>query len=75
MHGLTVVIRYFPWIALPGMLIVGSVAIHFRRRKKSIQWSFFSLTGILGLLTTLWFVFRGDLNANHWLQTLQGRNL
>ena len=75
MHWFYSAIRYYPWIALPGALILGSVGVHFRRRKKSLQWSFFGLAGMLALLTVRWFVFRGDLYANPWLQTLQGRDL
>ncbi len=72
MHTLSIVLRYYPYWAIPLALIIGELGIHFRRRKKSAQWNFFAVSAALFVGLVLWLVFRGDLNSNSWARTLLG---
>lgn len=70
MHFLFLVIRTFPYWALPLALVLAEMGIFFRRKRHRIQYLFWGAAGIILAGFVYWLVFRGDLNSAEWVRAL-----
>lgn len=70
MHLFYVLLKSFPYYAVPSVVILIELARHFRRRASRAQYLCLAIAGGLVLLVISWFIFRGDLNAEHWAKAL-----
>jgi hypothetical protein len=66
------ILRYFPYWAIPLVLVAGETALFARRKgRRSLMISclLFALFTVVAIFA--WFYFRGDLHSNDWVrQTL-----
>jgi len=69
MHVAFTLARFYPYWALPVILVVIELGIFFRRRASSLQWGVFTLAGILLFMVLLWFGFRGDIHSDAWIKS------
>lgn len=74
MRWIFILFRFFPYWAFPLSIVVFELGRHFHRKRSSHQWAFFSMAGALGLLTLVWFGFRGDLHSDEWVRALMFQN-
>ncbi len=63
-------IRIYPYWALPCIWVTVELAIFYRRRKSKNQFFFLVFSSILALLLVLWIWNRGDLYAERWISYL-----
>lgn len=72
MHFIFLLARVYPYWALALVMILVQLAIFFRRRESSVQWTCLGCAAFLvgGILA--WFIFRGDLHSDDWIRTLTG---
>lgn len=70
MHSLFVLLRFYPYWALPAAFVIVELGMHYRRRKQKTQWVVFGISGVLSLTSLLWIVFRGDLHSDRWVRIL-----
>ena len=68
MHLLFLLLRIYPYWALPCAFVVAEVGVFFRRKKSPVQ--FIAWLAVLTLIVSsvLWIVNRGDLNSDKWLR-------
>ncbi len=65
-----IVMRIYPYWALPSIYIMIEVAIFFRRKNHFFQYwaGLGTLLLLIGLF--LWFFYRGDLHSDEWIKAL-----
>ncbi|MGE0616089.1 MAG: hypothetical protein AB7P04_10650 [Bacteriovoracia bacterium] len=66
-------VRFFPYWAVPLAIVLADIGLYFRRKKSRTQWFFWFTTGLCLLLTLIWFIYRGDMNSDRWLDQFFGR--
>jgi hypothetical protein len=60
-------IRIYPYWALPCIWVMAELAIFYRRRKSKTRFIFIGFSAALFALVILWFLGRGDLYAERWI--------
>jgi hypothetical protein len=72
MRPIYLIVRFYPFWALPVALILGELGRHFGRRAGIKKWKWICWAGSVFLLTliVLWFIGRGDLNSDRWVRQL-----
>lgn len=70
MRLLYLAFRTFPFWSFPLMLIMGELGRHFYRNKSKVQYVCWAVVVSIIALTTLWFVYRGDLHSDQWVRQL-----
>jgi hypothetical protein len=65
--------RIYPYWALALGMVLFQLAVFFRRRQSSVQYSLLGAIGFLGLGILAWFYFRGDLHSDDWVRYMTGR--
>ena len=70
MHVYFSIARFYPYWAVPVALVIGEMAVFFRRRESGLQWPLFGLGGLILFIAILWFVFRGDIHSDDWLKAI-----
>ena len=63
-------IRIYPYWALPCILVFVELAIFYRRRASRNQLYFWALSLMLLGLLCLWVLYRGDLYAERWISVI-----
>jgi TctA family transporter len=72
MHLVYLLARVYPYLALAVSIVLVQLAIFFRRRKSSTQWTCLGVAGVLMLGVVAWFFFRGDLHSDDWVRYVTG---
>lgn len=69
MHWLFSTLRFFPYWALPLVLVFFETGVYFKRRLlKKRQLLCWAVSGGLILLIGVWFFYRGDLHSDRWVR-------
>jgi hypothetical protein len=70
MHWIFAAVRFFPYAALPLVLIFYELGMHFRRRGMRKGFLFaWAIAGFFVLLTGVWFAFRGEIHSDAWVRS------
>jgi drug/metabolite transporter (DMT)-like permease len=69
MHWLYFFVRFFPYIALPLVLVFFELGVHFKRRNRR-GWQALCWGGSVMLIALMgtWFAFRGDIHSDTWVR-------
>jgi hypothetical protein len=71
MHWLFFMFRFFPYWALPLVLLGFETGIYFKRRRRfKGQFSCWFVAVFLAILIGVWFFYRGDVHSDHWVRIL-----
>ena len=65
-------LKTFPFWAVPLAFILFEVGFFYKRRKSEARVVFFGASGFLVVLALTWVVMRGDLHAEAWVRAMQG---
>lgn len=72
MHTFVVALKTFPFWAIPVAFILVEIGLFYRRRKSEATFVFLGSAGFLVVLSLIWIILRGDLNAEAWARAMQG---
>lgn len=70
MHWVFATVRFFPYWALPLVLVFFETGVYFKRRNKKRRWA--ACWAVMVLLFAgigTWFAFRGDVHSDQWVKT------
>jgi hypothetical protein len=75
MNFLFSVVRFFPYWALPVVLVLAETALFAKRRnRRKLMWGcVFFVFVFLGVIGS-WFIYRGDVNSNQWVKDFVGES-
>jgi hypothetical protein len=65
-------LKTFPFWAVPLAIILFEVGFFYKRRRSDAKVVFFGASGFLICLALAWLVLRGDLHAEAWVRAMQG---
>ena len=64
-------IKFFPYWAIPMILILGEMAYIFRRRgNHAVKWRMLGAAGFFAILVALFFIFRWDMTLFPFIRNL-----
>jgi NADH:ubiquinone oxidoreductase subunit 4 (subunit M) len=70
LHLFFMAARFYPYWAIPCFVIIAQFGVHYRRRASSLQYLFWGITGLMILCTIVWLIYRGDLNSDEWVRSM-----
>lgn len=73
MHLVYLMARIYPYWGLAVSIVMVQIAIFYRRRKSSNQWTCLGIAGFLMTGIAVWFFYRGDLHSDDWVRYMTGR--
>ena len=66
-------VRFFPYWALPIVLVLGETALFAKRRNRTkLMYGCIAFVLIFVLVIVAWFFFRGDLHSDDWVKGFIG---
>lgn len=69
MHLVYLLVRTYPYWAVPIAIVFGQLAIHYMRQLNPIRFLFWMITAALVFLAFAWIFFRGDLHSDEWVRS------
>jgi hypothetical protein len=70
MHWIFSLIRFFPYWALPLVLMGFETGVYYKRRnRKKSQFICWGVSGVLMVSICIWFLYRGDVHSDRWVQS------
>jgi hypothetical protein len=70
MHYVFLLLRLYPYWALPVSILFGQLGMFFRRHDNKLQWVCFGAVGFFVITTVLWAIGRGDLHSDAWVRSI-----
>lgn len=72
MHLVYLLLRTYPYWAVPVALVFGQLGMHFARRGSLLKFLFWGISLCLVVGAGVWIGFRGDLHSDEWIRSLTG---
>jgi hypothetical protein len=67
------IVRFFPYWALPFVLVLCETALFAKRRnRRKLMYGCAFFIFVFVVAVGSWFLYRGDLNSNDWVKDLVG---
>jgi hypothetical protein len=73
MHSIFALVRFFPYWAIPVILVLVETALFAKRRRRTGLMIACLTFAVLFVLTVgVWFYYRGDVHSDHWVREVFG---